>query len=101
MSSNRSRSGGHLDRHDVQPVEQVLPEPSLGDLGFEILVGGGEHPHVHLDRLRAADAGDDAFLEHPQQLGLRGKRHVADFVEEERAAVGLLELAGAVGEGAR
>ena len=29
----------HLDRHDVQPVEQVLAEAPLRDLALEILVG--------------------------------------------------------------
>ena len=52
--------------------------------------------HVDLDRLVVADAGDLAALQHAQQLDLRGHRHVADFVEEQRAAVGVLELADAV-----
>src|SRR5690606_15857444 len=51
-----------------------------------------------------ADADDLALLEHPQQLGLEVERQLADLVEEDRAAVGLLEAAGAVdhrpGEGA-
>ena len=41
------------------------------------------------------DARELAVLEHAQQLGLHGRRHVADLVEEERAAVGLLEAAAA------
>ena len=47
----------HVDRHHVQPVEQVLAEPALGDLLLEILVGGREHPHVHLNRLGARRSG--------------------------------------------
>jgi hypothetical protein len=38
----------------------------------------------------------DAVLQHAQHLGLRRRRHVAHLVEEERARVGLLELAGPV-----
>jgi hypothetical protein len=37
-------------------------------------------------------------LQHAQHLGLRGQGHVADFVEKDRAAVRLLELAGAIGD---
>ena len=48
----------------------------------------------------AADAVELAVLEHAQQLHLRGGRHVADLVEEQRAAVGLLEAAGALAIGA-
>src|SRR5208283_3309123 len=45
----------------------------------------------------AADALDFALLQHPQNLGLHGQRHVADFVEKDRAAVAELELADALG----
>ena len=47
---------------------------------------------------------DDAlkllFLQHPEQLHLGGGVDLADLVEEERPAVGLLELAGPSGHGA-
>ena len=41
----------------------------------------------------AADGGELALLQHAQQPGLRLGRHVADLVEEQRAAGGLLEAA--------
>ena len=41
-----------------------------------------------------------AFLQNAQQLGLRAGVQVADFVEEDGAAVGELELAAARGHGA-
>ena len=47
-----------------------------------------------LDRRAAADRGILALLQHAQEPGLRLGRHVADLVEEERAALGLLEAAG-------
>ena len=45
------------------------------------------------DRLLAADPLELAVLQHAQQLGLRRLVQVADFVEEDGAAVGQLELA--------
>ena len=36
----------------------------------------------------AADALERLLLEEPQQLGLQRRHHLADFVEEHRAAVG-------------
>ena len=52
----------------------------------------------------AAEAFDFAFLQHAQQLGLQRQRHLGDFVEQQRAALRLLELAGVridrAGEGA-
>ena len=49
--------------------------------------------HVAANGLVAADALEAAFLQHPQQLDLHLQRHVADFVEEQRAAFGKLEAA--------
>jgi uncharacterized protein YoaH (UPF0181 family) len=52
----------------------------------------------------AADAVELAVRQHAQQPRLQVERHVADLVEEQRAAVGLLEAAAArglrAGEGA-
>ena len=53
---------------------------------------------------RAADGADHALLQRAQELGLQAERHLADLVEEERAARRLDEEARAarlrVGEGA-
>ncbi len=92
------------DGHDVEPVEEVLAEAALAHHRLEIAVGGGEHPHIDAEGLLAAHALDRALLERAQQLRLQLRRHVADLVEEEGAAVGQLELAElallGVGEGA-
>src|SRR5439155_10804523 len=52
----------------------------------------------------AADAEEAPVLEHAQQLDLRRGRHLAHFVEEDRALVGQLEASqtslGGAGEGA-
>ena len=65
---------------------------------------GGDDAHVGLDRLVAADAVELAVGQHAQQPRLQVRRHVADLVEEQRAAVGLLEAAAPLrlraGEGA-
>ena len=59
---------------------------------------------VDADVLRAADALERLLLEEAQQLGLQRRHHLADLVEEHRAAVGRLEQAALllprVGEGA-
>ena len=54
MSSRRSRSGA-MDRDHVQPVVEVLAEAPGGDLVAEVAVGGGDHAHVDVPRLRRAD----------------------------------------------
>src|SRR5207244_2581023 len=80
------------DRDDVQAVVEVLAEAPRLHLGLEVLVGGGEDADVDLERAVAAHPFELALLEHAQDLRLRLERHVADLVEEERAAGGDLEL---------
>ena len=94
----------HVDLDDLQPVVQVLAELALEHHRLEIAVGGGDDAHVDGDALVAAQLGELGVLQHVQQLGLERRLHLADLVEEDRAAVGLLELADArrrrAGEGA-
>ena len=87
-------------RHDVEAEEQVLAEQALLNQDPQILVARRDDAHVGLDRRAAADGGVFALLQHPQQPGLRLHRHVADFVEKQRSAFGLLEPAGGAGIGA-
>src|SRR5262245_9172166 len=86
----RERGEGKLD--DPQSVVEILAEPPRARRRLEILVRGGDQPHVDADRLVAADALELLLLDRAEQLGLRLKGHVADLVEEQRAAVGGLEL---------
>ncbi len=84
-------------------MKQVRAESSLPDELFQIAVRGDNHARIHRNRFVAANALDFALLQHAQQLGLHGERHVSDFVQKKRAASGLLEFAdvpaGRAGEG--
>ena len=55
----------------MQPVEQILAEAALLHIGDQIAIGGGDDAHIDLDRLRAADRFDFAFLNGAQELHLR------------------------------
>ena len=91
----------HLHGKDVQAVEQVLAKPAGDDRRIEIPVGGCDDAHVAVDRAVAADALEAALLQDPQKLHLHLQRHVADLVEEQRAALGKLETADPRAQGAR
>ena len=95
MSSGRSRSGGTCSAHDREPEVEVRAEGAAVDLLAQVAVGGGDDAHVDLRGCVGADAAHLARLEHAQQLRLQRQRQLADLVEEQRAAVGLLERAGA------
>src|ERR1017187_6862306 len=90
--------------HHVEAVIEVLAKGALLKRGAQILVGGGHHAHVDMAGDVAAQALELALLQHAQQFHLDGRGHVADFIQEDRAGIGLLELArlGAhrAGEGA-
>src|SRR3546814_1513227 len=49
--------------------------------------------NIDAAHLAAADADDRPILQHAEQLDLHVEAHVADFVEEERAALARLEMA--------
>ena len=59
-----------VDREHLQPVEQIAAELALRDPGVEVAIGGGDDPHVDLQRFLPAQPRHHARLQHPQQLGL-------------------------------
>jgi hypothetical protein len=61
----------------------------LADQALEVAVGGADQRHVDLLLVARAQRRHPALLQHAQQARLQGQRHVADLVEEQRAAVGL------------
>ena len=56
-------------------------------------MGGADDARVDRDRLAPADPLDHPLLQEAQQLDLQRQRDVADLVEEQRAAMGQLDLA--------
>src|SRR5580704_920773 len=88
-------------RNHVQPVEKVLAKRAARDFLFEIFICSGDYAHVHAHRFIRADAFETLFFQDSQNLRLRAKAHVADFIEEQRSTIRLLKLAGLVFGGAR
>jgi len=74
----RERDGDH-----VEAVEEVLAEALRRHALAQVAVRRGDHPHVHLALAHVADRAHHAALQHVEQLGLQGRRHLADLVEEE------------------
>src|SRR5262247_3671109 len=76
---------------DVQTIEEVFAEIAGPDGALKVGVGRGDDPHVDLARLRVAERGEFALLDHAQQSRLGFGRDRADLVEEDRTVVGDLE----------
>jgi hypothetical protein len=93
MSSRTLAERGNSDWNDAQAEVQVFPEAALSDLVFQIFVRRRDDADVHFDRARRAQPLDLALLQDAKNLGLGLGAHVADFVQEDRPAIGHLELA--------
>ena len=81
--------------HDVEAMQEVLAEQSLAHALLQVLVRGRDDAHVGAQRRVAADAVVLAVRQHAQEAHLQVGGHVADLVEEQRAALGLLEAPAA------
>jgi hypothetical protein len=86
-----------MDADDVEAVEQVLAEAPRRTSSSRSWCVAAMMRTSTLIGAMAADAVELAVGEHAQQAGLRLRGHVADLVEEQGAAVGLLEAALAAG----
>ncbi len=81
----------HADVEHVQAVVEVQAKAAALDLLGQLLVCRGDDAHVDGQIARAPQPAERHLLEDAQQLRLRRHRHLADLVEEQRPAVGLLE----------
>ena len=59
-----------VDRDHMYPIVEILTEFSFTDRLVQVLVGGGNEPHVHSMGLNRANRVKLLFLKHPQQLHL-------------------------------
>src|SRR5688500_6040684 len=79
------------DRHDAQPIVEVLPERSGRRIRREVAVRGRDHAHVDADRRRSTDALELLLLENPKKLRLKLELHFRDLIEQQRSAMRALE----------
>src|SRR6476659_7265023 len=83
---------GQVQRQDIETIVEVFAETALRDRLTQSNIGRCHDANVDIDRLAPADTHDLSILEKPQKVSLQVDRHVADLVEEQRAAVRVLDL---------
>src|SRR5262249_58794107 len=88
--------GWHEEWNHVQPVKEILAKIAALDFLFQILIRRRDHPHIYLHRLRRAYRLEALLLQRAQHFALRAQAHIADLVQEECSAIGLVELASLV-----
>ena len=85
------------DRKDIQAVVQIHSETPFGDHFLETLVGGRNNARIHANGLRTTESLQLLFLNRTQEFWLKLDRQFANFIQEERPAVGGLKPSQALG----
>ena len=83
---------GHADRKDFEPIEQVFPEPPLGDGGAQVRVRGGNDAHVGCRRACRAEPVVLFGLQKLKQLRLSRQRKLAHVIEQQRSVIRRADL---------
>jgi hypothetical protein len=80
---------------DVDPIVKIFAEAPGTDHFLKIFVGGADQTKIDLAQSAAAEPLDHVVLEYAEKFGLKGQGKCGDFIEEESATVGQLNLARA------
>ena len=76
----------------VKTEVQVLTETTGLDFFLKILVCGGNHAHINLNRLLSAYPLEFLFLKDSEKLYLHALVDFTDFIQKNRSTVGKLEF---------
>jgi hypothetical protein len=79
------------DPENVKAVVQVLPQSLALESFAKRAISGGDHANFNWDAFFAANPSDPVFFENTKEFRLKLGLHLGYFVEEDSAAVGLLE----------
>ena len=86
-----------LQVHRVDAIVQVLAESAVLYHLWNVAVGSTDKTDINRYLFGIADTHDSTILQHAQEFGLQVQWDIANLIEEECAAVGLLELTHMVG----
>src|SRR5688500_2890263 len=76
-----------MQRDHIKAVIEIAAERTASYLVLEIAVRCRNDTHIDPNRLGSTNRNDLALLQCAQQLDLECRRHLADFIHEERAAL--------------
>src|SRR5437899_11673668 len=92
--------GRHVNGKDIETIEQVGPKSLLLDERREITVRSRDQSSVRAERAAASQSLELPLLQTAEALLLEIEGNLADLVQEDRPAVGELEAADALRDGA-
>jgi hypothetical protein len=76
---------------DLEPVVEILAKAPFVYSLFEVAVRRSDHPNIDFESFVAADPLELSLLKKAKKLDLDARRDLADLVEKQGTAVGLLE----------
>jgi hypothetical protein len=79
-----AEEGRNLEVHHRDAEERVPAKPALPRGGFQVSIGTGDDPHIHLLHPTPADRLDLALLECAEEHGLEIEGKLPDLVEHQR-----------------
>ena len=85
----------------AEAIIQVFAKSFFADVFLQILVRRRDHAHIDAHFFRRTDRQKRMAFQNSQQLRLAVERQLADFVEKQRARVGLLKVAHVIAIRAR
>src|SRR5207244_63711 len=89
-----------VNGNNIEPIVEILPESAVLDSFFERFVARRDNADVYVNRDVVAHSADFAFLENAQESALQHRGHGPDFIQKNRATIGLLKKAFLVIDGA-
>ena len=101
MSPRRSRIGGTCSDSPLSRWKRSAPKRTGAHHLGQVPVRRRDDTHVDGGFVVFADAEDAPVLQHPQQLRLEARLHLADLVEQQHATVRRPDESWAIAFGAR
>ena len=83
----------YLNRKNIEPVKQIFPELMAADHQRQIPMRRRDKANVNMNGLVASQPLELLFLQRAQQLWLQFQTNVANFIQEQRAAIGNFKAA--------
>ena len=89
--------GGQFYGYQIDTVEKVFTECTLGNHFAQIGIGGGDYTYIHFARTAVAQHFKCLVLKYTQQFNLTGQIQITYFIQKDSAFVGQLKTTYTVG----
>ena len=87
---------GEIDRDDIDPKEEILPNFTGFNHFPEVAVGGRDEPKIRFPGPAVPDGKVNAVVDCPQQLDLHIQAQFPDFIEKKGPLVCAVQVSGGI-----